>query len=131
MDGELRETKMDPRDPYCSLKITSTIIHRQCVQSLDGAQKSKLDDQNFFPSSLISWSHFNFFFELDSETTNFICIQKDQVSIISRILRWLKNVRARKKKWQWRSFHQRYIITCLTCFIIVYYYFTGIVWKVL
>ena len=72
-----------------------------------------------------------FFFELDSETTNFICIQKDQVSIISRILRWLKNVRARKKKWQWRSFYQRYIITCLTCFIIVYYYFTGIVWKVL
>lgn len=48
MDGELRETKMGPRDPYCSLKITSAIIHKQCVQSLDGAQKSKLDDQNFF-----------------------------------------------------------------------------------
>ena len=68
-----------------------------------------------------SWSHFNsiFFFELDSETTNFICIQKDQVSIVSRILRMLE---LERKKWQWRSFYKWYIISAshaLLYFIII------------
>ena len=74
---------------------------------------------------------FFFFFELESETTNFICIQKDQVSIVSRILRWLKNVRSRKKKMTMEVILSVIYNFCLTCFVILYYYFTGIVWKVL